>query len=614
MQNDDDQSTLVIERLSGGAKATASLKGLTAFIAKLEFSPDDRYLLVVGEDREHNTRLAQLFTPDGKPHRGRLGPATDFDFGTAGSTPVLVAFDAKSKKGATTLGFTTYGLADLKVQKRKVFTQDKQGLLKGLETRVVSYAAGYLRIVGQRKGEFDAKNDIRKPENIAIIDALSGKVIEKTEITDPIAWAEVAKLRAERPTREAFLYVEELKSAVLVGRDHKKSDIKLKVPVHRYEPKSLAQRMLGTTLYVSFAVDPVNPDATAKGKTDRPDVESVCIRFSLDRGAPPAAGRYRPTGDLDGGQGPGGGAQEVQELLARRSGPRGLRSALSVVPPVIPIASPRGPALVYLGPLGTEEPGFGQLRAMRREPWGRGRLPRRGRGQRCSRAHPGLRAGPDPHAAAGPIRGPAARHGGRRVSRDRQARRGRDGRGLRRRPAGHRQAGRDQGAQRGAARATPAMVQRFVQEARAVNQIGHPNIVDVFAFGQLPDGRHYFVMELLEGESLRAADRAGGGCTSPRRCALPAPDLRRARRGARAKASSTATSSPTTSIVAKPKRRRVVVKLLDFGIAKLFAPPARGAACRPRTGMPIGTPDYMSPEQARGDRPSTTAPTSTRSA
>src|SRR5262245_45477342 len=49
----------------------------------------------------------------------------------------------------------------------------------------------------------------------------------------------------------------------------------------------------------------------------------------------------------------------------------------------------------------------------------------------------------------------------------------------------------------------PATVDRMVREARAVNQIGHPNIVDVFAFGTLADGRSYLAMEWLTGESLR---------------------------------------------------------------------------------------------------------------
>jgi len=46
------------------------------------------------------------------------------------------------------------------------------------------------------------------------------------------------------------------------------------------------------------------------------------------------------------------------------------------------------------------------------------------------------------------------------------------------------------------------VVSRFVAEARAVNQIRHRNIIDIFSFGLLADGRHYYVMEVLEGRTL----------------------------------------------------------------------------------------------------------------
>ena len=93
--------------------------------------------------------------------------------------------------------------------------------------------------------------------------------------------------------------------------------------------------------------------------------------------------------------------------------------------------------------------------------------------------------------------------------------------------------------------ASAEAAERFTREARAVNQIEHPNVIDVFAFGRLDDGRLYLVMDLVEGQSLRAAlvdgpleldDRA----RDPRRRS-PTRSTRRTRA-----ASCIAISSPTT--------------------------------------------------------------------
>ena len=137
---------------------------------------------------------------------------------------------------------------------------------------------------------------------------------------------------------------------------------------------------------------------------------------------------------------------------------------------------------------------------------------------------------------------------------------------------------------------------RFVLEARAVNQIGHPNIVDIFAFGALPDGRSYYVMDLLAGESLRA--RLARGPLHLGEAASILDEIASALIAAHDKGIIHRDLKPDNVFLVALAGRWPEPKLLDWGLAKL-ATPAPGAK-RTLAGQVLGTPVYMSPEQARG--------------
>jgi serine/threonine-protein kinase len=147
------------------------------------------------------------------------------------------------------------------------------------------------------------------------------------------------------------------------------------------------------------------------------------------------------------------------------------------------------------------------------------------------------------------------------------------------------------------------VAQRFFHEAKAVNDIGHPNIVDIVDFGVLQSGRGreqlvYFIMEYLAGATLSQLitaeaplppERALGiglqvadALSASHKCGIVHRDLK-----------------PDNIILSQRGRERDFVKLLDFGIAKLTGGSATGSH-RTRAGLVIGTPAYMSPEQCEG--------------
>jgi eukaryotic-like serine/threonine-protein kinase len=144
--------------------------------------------------------------------------------------------------------------------------------------------------------------------------------------------------------------------------------------------------------------------------------------------------------------------------------------------------------------------------------------------------------------------------------------------------------------------ADPVMVSRFISEARAVNQIRHRGIIDIFAFGKLEDGRQYYIMELLEGKTLEEYLRERGRLRPTE--ALPLlRQIGRALDAAHAAGIAHRDMKPENVYLVFDEDGTIVPKLLDFGIAKLLGDSQQ---TKTRTGTPMGTPLYMSPEQCRG--------------
>ena len=135
-----------------------------------------------------------------------------------------------------------------------------------------------------------------------------------------------------------------------------------------------------------------------------------------------------------------------------------------------------------------------------------------------------------------------------------------------------------------------SLVERFIDEARAVAQIGHENLVDVYDYG-VWERSPYLVMELLEGETLEALLERRGALPPAYACELMVQVL--AGLAAAHNAGIVHRDlKPANIIITHPRPDQPHVKVLDFGIAK-----GVDAEARLEVGV-MGTPQYMAPEQA----------------
>jgi hypothetical protein len=143
----------------------------------------------------------------------------------------------------------------------------------------------------------------------------------------------------------------------------------------------------------------------------------------------------------------------------------------------------------------------------------------------------------------------------------------------------------------------PVALSRFFTEAKAADAIRHPNIVEIYDYGTLPDGAPYIAMEYLDGETL--ADRLARAPITLGEALDVLVQAASALGAAHGKEVLHRDLKPDNLFLVNDPAGRIRVKIVDFGIAKLQNDLTE-VSHRTRTGALIGTPLYMSPEQCLG--------------
>ena len=141
-------------------------------------------------------------------------------------------------------------------------------------------------------------------------------------------------------------------------------------------------------------------------------------------------------------------------------------------------------------------------------------------------------------------------------------------------------------------------ISRFNREAANASRINHPNVAGIYDFGETPEGLIYLAMEFIEGESLTSLVEANGAL-APLRAARITKQAADGLQAAHDLGIVHRDLKPDNIMIAKNRDASDCVKVVDFGIAKAAGSDAQKVT---RTGMIVGTPEYMSPEQLSGDK------------
>lgn len=201
-----------------------------------------------------------------KTHR----PASDLFVRAIGGKDAVIAYTHDpAARGGALHQIEAFSLLEGKPLRKKPgrLLVGKDGRDAKLDFAPAYFLDDHTVAVGTRGGVWRKKEDQRSPDTAAAWDLLTGTWVEDKPITDLLGRARQLEVMTATPER-VFAHMKEDGSAVEVWRDGTPAAITLDQPLELYVPASLAYATRGDTLWLSLAVDPVNPPAVARKKAD----------------------------------------------------------------------------------------------------------------------------------------------------------------------------------------------------------------------------------------------------------------------------------------------------------------------------------------------------------
>ena len=257
-------------------------------------------VLVVARDPDKQTVTAQVFGPTGAGKEKPLGPATDITVTTIDGKPAVVSYTRVEKK---TLEHTLAAVDRdtwKPLGKKLVLREDAEGRVpnKAGAYKILWWRDGYTVAAVQQAGDFDKAKDMRRPERFARLDVWKNQIVDAKEIEDVLGFAKVALEHKQHDNAPSFVYVSEDRKQLLYVDALSEVELKLPKPLNLYNLDAVQHQILDENrLIVAASIDPQNPPAVARKKSDVDDLEV----YSFDRKSHTATlalqlpGESRPT-------------------------------------------------------------------------------------------------------------------------------------------------------------------------------------------------------------------------------------------------------------------------------------------------------------------------------